>query len=65
MECGILIGRSRGEVRRMLGPAADVDARGHSYLLGKERGALAMDSEYLVVVFGPDDRVRHAEVNAG
>lgn len=55
-----LEGMRRDEVTDLLGPAPDTDYFRDwdaVYWMGPERGWLRLDSEWLVVRFGPDDRV--------
>jgi hypothetical protein len=55
-----LRGLSRGEVDALLGPPTDTDYFSSwdlVYWLGPERGFLGIDSEWLVIRFGKDDRV--------
>ena len=55
-----LLGLSRDRINELLGPGDDTRSwQGWDavYLLGPERGAFRIDSETLVLRFGPDDRV--------
>ncbi|MFL5912173.1 MAG: outer membrane protein assembly factor BamE [Gaiellaceae bacterium] len=66
LKCRTLVGRTRRQVRRMLGPPeADSTRQFWTYLTGDERGAIKVDSEYLEVVFDSHGRVRSAHLYNG
>lgn len=55
-----LEGRTRAEVLELLGPPTETDYFANwdaVYWLGDERGMIRIDSEWLVLRFGPDGRV--------
>ncbi|BCT94068.1 hypothetical protein LYSHEL_30950 [Lysobacter helvus] len=60
-----LQGKSRSEVRAMLGPPSTggyFRGQGDAYWLGPERGYVSIDSEWLVVHFDANDHVDAATI---
>jgi hypothetical protein len=62
IDCGALRGRSRAEVRSILGRPQEADRREMWFFLGPDT---LFDSENLAVIFGRDGRVTAAEVAQG
>jgi len=65
MRSGQLDGLTRPEVVALLGPARDTPYFSDwdlVYLLGPERGMFSIDSEWLVIRFGPNGRVSEYRV---
>lgn len=61
----LLEGASRDSVTKLLGPRDSTEYFRDwelVYLLGPERGLIRIDSEWLVVAFGPDGRVNAAQI---
>jgi hypothetical protein len=69
---GVLDNKQREEVRAILGPDDGEDGTGHGagyfsdwddvYWLGPERGFIGIDSEWLVIKYGNDGRVREYRI---
>ena len=62
---GLLRGKTKAEIETLLGPRTDTDkfqSWDLVYYLGPERDWLSLDSEWLVVKFGPDGKARDIAV---
>ena len=60
-----LLGLSRSEVERLLGPSTETEKWRNwdfVYWLGAERGFISIDSEWLVIRVNEDGHVREAEI---
>ena len=60
VRCRTLIGKSRSEVRKLLGPPVEGDRESELHYVAPD--GLRLDDEVLVVTFGPDGRVVETEL---
>lgn len=65
VECEILMGQTKKDVRRLLGPPDQSDSEVFAYFLGDERGAFVVDGEFMDVEFSPDGQVVDVQISSG
>jgi hypothetical protein len=61
----VLTAETRARVEHLLGGDHQQGKEYWHYLLGPERSLFSLDSEYLVVRFGQDQRVRAVRIQSG